>query len=121
MKTVELNNLSTSSEPLTLKYCDRFWSKLKGLMFIREIQPNEGIVIVENRPSRMNTSIHMLFMNFDLAVIWLDEHKTVVDKTLAKRWMPAYTPKAAAQYVLELHPSRLSDFSIGDQCTFPNG
>lgn len=118
MKTVELQNATTPSQPLHLKYCNGFWSKLKGLMFTPKLNPGEGIVIVEDRPSRLNTSIHMFFMKFDLAVIWLDENKTVVDKVLAKRWAPVYVPRKAAQYVLELHPSRLSDFSIGDRCTF---
>jgi uncharacterized membrane protein (UPF0127 family) len=90
-------------------------------MFALELMPHEGIVIAESKSSRVNTAIHMLFMNFDLAVIWLNEEKIVVDKVLAKKWAPIYVPKRAAQYVLELHPSRFADFSPGDQCAFSEG
>ncbi len=87
-------------------------------MFVRELTPSEGIVIAETKPSRINTAIHMFFMNFDLAVIWLNEEKEVVDKVFAKRWVPMYIPKHPAKYVLELHSSRLDDISVGDQCKF---
>ncbi len=118
MKTVALQNTSVPSAVLRLKFCDQFWSKFKGLMFAPELNTDEGIVIVEDRPSRLNTAIHMFFMRFDLAVVWLDEEGIVVDKVLAKKWAPIYIPRKAAKYVLELHPARLSDFSPGDQCSF---
>lgn len=66
----------------------------------------------------MDTSIHMFFMRFDLGVIWLDGNFKVVDKVLAKKWHPYYAPKGKAQYVIEAHPSRLNDFTIGDQVKF---
>ena len=84
-------------------------------MFTKAIEPNRGIIMDEKIPSRMNATIHMLFMNFDIAVIWLDRDFVVVDKVLAKPWALAYMPKKAARYVVELHPSRLDDFAEGDQ------
>ncbi len=63
----------------------------------------------------MNSSIHMLFMNYAIAVIWLDRDLVVVDKVLAKPWALAYLPKKPARYVVELHSSRLDDFAEGDQ------
>jgi uncharacterized membrane protein (UPF0127 family) len=68
--------------------------------------------------SRVNASIHMMFMWMDLAVIWIDSDYSVVDRVLARRWKLAYLPKKAAKYVLEASVGRLSEYSIGDRVQF---
>ena len=83
--------------------------------------PSEGLLLVEARDSRIDTSIHMLFVYMDLAVIWINSGYTVVDTVLARSWRPAYAPRQAARYILEIHPSRLNEFKIGDQVEFQNG
>jgi len=98
-----------------LKYCDTFVSKLMGLMFTKEIEQDSGIILVDDHESRWNTAIHMLFMNFDITVLWLDHRMIIVDKVLAKKWFPVYMPKKPAQYVIELHYSKFSEYSIGDK------
>ena len=118
MKNLKIAKLSKSSSPGTVVYvkiCDTFFSKFKGLMFSGELKPDEGIIIVENSESRMNTAIHMMFMNYDITVLWLDKDKVVIDKVMAKRWAPYYAPKEPAQYVVELHRSMFPEFSIGDE------
>ncbi len=118
MKTSKIAKLSKSSSPstaVTVKICDSFFSKFKGLMFSRELKADHGIIIVENNESRLNTAIHMMFMNFDITVLWLDKDLVVIDKVLAKKWAPYYAPKKPAQYVVELHQSMLSEYSIGDR------
>ncbi len=84
-------------------------------MFERNIREQEGILLSYDEESRLDSSIHMFFMNFDLAVIWLNQDFQVVDKTLARRWRPYYAPVIPAAHVLETHPNHLNDFSIGDQ------
>lgn len=84
-------------------------------MFSKKIEINGGIILVEKRESIAQTTIHMMFMRYDIAVIWLSKDKVVVDKTVARKWVPYYAPKEPAQYVLELHPSKLDSFFIGDQ------
>lgn len=84
-------------------------------MFSKELKEDAGILLVEKNQTRINTSIHMLFMNYDLTLLWLDQSLVVVDKVLAKKWVPIYLSKKPAQYVLELHPSKISEFSIGEQ------
>lgn len=71
--------------------------------------------MVQPTSSRMDAAIHMLFMNFDICVVWIDDDRTVVDVQLARRWRLAYVPAKAARYVLETHPSRLDDFHVGDR------
>lgn len=119
MKHVNICNLTHPlSIALTANYCNSFWSKFRGYMFKPEIAINEGIILAENHESIVNTSIHMLFMRFDLAVIWLDGDLRVVDKTKAYKWRLFYAPQNKAQYVIEAHLSRFDDFQTNDQVKF---
>ncbi|HTX80202.1 MAG TPA: DUF192 domain-containing protein [Longilinea sp.] len=105
------------SDHIKAKYCDTFFSNFKGLMFQKSIAEFEGILLVNGHESRIETSIHMFFMNFSIAVIWLDSNFKVVDTCLAKPWRPYYSPSMPARYVLEAHPNRLNDFKVGDEVT----
>lgn len=95
------------------KWCDSFTSKLRGFTFRRHLAPTDGLVLVEKGESRLNTAIHMLFVNFDLGVIWVNSQSQVVDKTVARPWRLSYAPKAPAQYVIEGHPDILTMVEIG--------
>jgi uncharacterized membrane protein (UPF0127 family) len=121
MKTIHLEN-TTQPLPASLQavYCDTFLCRLRGLMFRSDLPNNEGLLLVESRDSRVDTSIHMLFVFMDLAVIWINSEFTVVDTVLARSWRPAYAPHQPARYILEIHPSRLGEFKIGDRVTFQN-
>jgi uncharacterized membrane protein (UPF0127 family) len=103
-----------------IQYCDTFLSQLRGLTFRSRLPRDEGLLLVGTRDSRLDSSIHMLFVFFDLAVVWINSDMRVVDKVLAKPWRPAYFSKQPAQYVLEIHPARWGDFEIGDLVQFKN-
>lgn len=116
MQHVTIRNLNRSeARPLTAGYCASFFCRLRGLMFRRTLPPNWGLLLVQPRDSRMDSSIHMLFMWTDLAVAWIDSHGEVVDVKLAQRWRPAYLPQRPARYVLEMAPEHLDDFKVGDR------
>jgi uncharacterized protein len=108
------------SDPPQVGYCDSFLCRLRGLMFRSHLGLNEGLLLVEKRDSRLDTSIHMFFVPFDLAVFWINSEMTVVDKVIAKSWHPAYLPKADAKYTLEVHPDRIGDYEVGDKVEFKN-
>ena len=101
-----------------VRWCDSFACKLRGLMFRSRLEPGEGLLMVERVASRSGTAIHMLFMAFPIAVVWLDEAFRVVDKTLARPWRLAYLPAQAACYTLEAEPDLLDHVQIGDRLTF---
>ncbi len=109
------------SSPLQAKYCDSFLSRLRGLMFRRALAREEGLLLVQSHDSRVDSSIHMLFVFMDLGVVWIDSRGKVVDAVLARAWHLMYAPREAARYVLEIHPERLKEFHIGDQVGFSNG
>lgn len=103
---------------LRIKYCDSFLTQLAGLSFRSRLSHDEGLILVGRRDSRIDSSIHMFFVPFDLSVIWINAAMQVVDKVLAKSWRPAYFSKEPAKYVLEIHPDRWGEFEIGDRVEF---
>lgn len=119
--SITVVNLNKPIEkPAVVGYGDTFLLKLRGLMFRSRLDLDDGLLLVEKRDSRLDTSIHMFFVPFDLAVFWINSDMTVVDKVIAKSWKPAYFPKADAMYTLEVHPSRWADYEIGDRVEFKN-
>jgi uncharacterized membrane protein (UPF0127 family) len=105
---------------LQIKYCDTFLTQLRGFTLRPSLAREEGLLLVGTRDSRLDSSIHMLFVSFDLCVIWINSDMHVVDKVLAKSWRPAYFSKQPAKYVLEVHPERWDEFQIGDTVQFKN-
>jgi uncharacterized membrane protein (UPF0127 family) len=119
MKYIKIVNQShPPSKPILAKYCQSFLCQLHGLMFTKSLPDDHGLLLVQSSDSRINSSIHMMFMWMDLAVIWISSEYSVVDLVLARRWKMAYLPKRAAKYVLETGVSHLSDFNIGDIVRF---
>jgi hypothetical protein len=101
-----------------VKWCDTFGSRLRGLTFRRSLAPGEGLILVEHGASIAATSIHMFFVNFDIAAIWLNDDRRVVHSTLAHKWHPYYASPRAARYVLEGPPLLLDRIAIGDLLRF---
>ena len=112
------NSIRPVARPAAVRYCDSFACRLKGLMFRSGLHPDEGLLLVESRDSRLDASIHMFFVPFDLAVFWINSGHIVVDKVLAKSWRPAYLPKAPARFTLELHAARWDDYRVGEEVRF---
>ena len=88
-------------------------------MFRDRLESDDGLLLVQGkRDSRIDTSIHMLFVPFDLTVVWVNTDMTVVDKIIAKAWRPAYAPVRPACFILEIHPDRWDNYQIGDKVEF---
>ncbi|MRR30011.1 hypothetical protein EG834_06775, partial [bacterium] len=117
--TITLPNISRRlTHPLRVQYCASFWSKFCGLMLRQNLTINSGALLVEDKDSRINASIHMLFMRFDIAAIWINSDFRVVDVQVARRWRLAYLPAQPARFILEAHVTQADNFQIGDQVTF---
>ena len=118
-KQIHVINKNRRIESLPrIQYCDTFLTQLRGLTFRSRLSRDEGLLLVGTRDSRLDSSIHMLFVSFDLTVVWINSDMKVADKVLAKSWRPAYFSKHPARYVLEIHPDRWGDFDIGDMVDF---
>jgi uncharacterized membrane protein (UPF0127 family) len=117
---IVLNSTKPIEQPARVGFCDSFLCRLRGLMFRTRLDHGDGLLLVEHRDSRLDTSIHMFFVPFDLAVFWINSKMMVVDKVIAKSWHPVYISKADARYTLEVHPDRFGDYEVGDQVEFKN-
>lgn len=121
MKQVRILNRSRPlGRPLFAGYCDGFWCRLRGLAWQRALHPERGLVLAHARAGRSQSSIHMLGMFFDLAIVWLDEDKRVVDVQPAYRWRSVLLPAKAARYVIECALERIPEFQLGEQIDFEN-
>lgn len=72
MKKCELyiDNILLSNE---IDIADNFFTRFMGLMFKKELQKNNGLII-----SPCN-SIHMFFMNFPLDILFVDKNNIICD------------------------------------------
>lgn len=101
-----------------VRRCASFPCRLRGLTFRRRLGDDEGLLLVGRRESRADTAIHMFFVFFPIAAVWLDEGGQVVDMHLACPFRPLYVPRAPARDVLEGPPALLERVRIGDQLRF---
>ena len=119
MRQVIVHNRSRPLDHLIrVVYCDAFLCQLRGLTFRHRLKSDEGLLLVQDRDSRLQAAIHMLGVWFDLAVVWINADQLIVDVCLARSWRLMYVPKRPARYVLELHAERLHDFRVGDEVFF---
>lgn len=95
--------------------CDTVLRRFRGLMFRRPPGEDEVFLFILPQESRLDAAIHMFFVFFPIAVVWLDGGYRVVDKTLARPWRPFYAPRRPARYFLEGHPNLLDQLAIGDE------
>jgi uncharacterized membrane protein (UPF0127 family) len=118
-KEINIINISRPlAQTIQARYCDTFLCRLRGLTFRKSLPIKTGLMLVQSRDSRMDASIHMLFMWMDLAVVWINSSLQVVDVKLARRWKLAYLPQQPARYVLELPVDCQADFVVGDVVKF---
>jgi uncharacterized membrane protein (UPF0127 family) len=114
MKFVCIQNPDTPFDfPIRAKYCVSFWCRLKGLMFEKHIDQSQGVLFVNPTESRIDASIHMFFMNFEILVVWLNSEFEVVDLRIAQRWQPLLVPAKPAKFILELHRAMHDKIAIG--------
>jgi len=122
MPKIPIQNLTrTLDNPLYVRLCDGFFLRFLGLMFHPPLKPDDGILLVGRDESKMDASIHMLFMRMDITVVWMNRALEVVDVKIAKKWRLMYTPIKPAIYTLEISSDRVSEFSVGDRLHFEIG
>ena len=111
-------NSSRGDRPVVrARWCASFWCRLRGLSLRRELKEGEGLILVEPRPSRYGSAIHMAGMLFPLGIVWIDGDRRVVHTCLARPW-GIYIPPAPALLTLEALPKALEDIAPGDQVVF---
>lgn len=94
---------------------DNFINRLKGLMFTKQIQIDEGALFINKTENKIDSAIHMLFMRYNIAVFWINNSNIIVDKSIAKKWNLIYCPKVKASKILETHVENYDNLQIGEK------
>jgi uncharacterized membrane protein (UPF0127 family) len=113
-----INDSKLPNTPIIACMAKSFLQRLKGFMFHSSIKENEGMLLVLKKSSRLKASIHMAYVNFSLGIIWINDQLSVTQVELAHSWTTILFPAKPAKYILEIHPSQISTFAIGDRIRF---
>ncbi|KAF5086489.1 putative ACR [anaerobic digester metagenome] len=118
MKYVLIVNKSRGTRVGYADVAASFMSRFRGLMFRKELQRGLILKLPKTR-SRRGSAIHMFFMRMPLDIVFADSNMKVVDTVSIGPWK-TYTPKSAAQYVIELEKGTIdaSKTQIGDELDF---
>jgi uncharacterized membrane protein (UPF0127 family) len=100
------------------RWCGSPLCRLVGLQFRRRLKPGEALILAKRKDSIRESSIHMFFVFFPLAVAWINSRGEVTGAQLARPWRPYYAAQAPACYVLETAPEFLERVAIGDFVDF---
>jgi uncharacterized membrane protein (UPF0127 family) len=120
-KSKTINVIRRSNGEMLLegaRWCDTWFCKLRGLQFRRRLEMGESLILVHPKEGVRSTSIHMFFVFFPIAVVWIDDQGRVTSAQLAKPWRPYYASPTPARYVLETAPDFLNHISVGDEVEF---
>jgi uncharacterized membrane protein (UPF0127 family) len=99
-----------------VRFCKTSFSKFKGLMFSKKLF-DEGLVFIFDKPKKI--SLHMFFVFFPIDVLWLDEHKHVIE--LKENFKPFTIHNGVeSKYVIELPEGVIARGNIkkGDRIRF---
>lgn len=101
-----------------VKFAKTTLERTKGLMFEEKKNFNYALVFDFPIESKIGTSLHMLFVFFPIDVLFLDKNQKVVDKVTLQPFIPNYTPKKAAKYVIELPVGKIKGIKIGQKVSW---
>lgn len=102
----------------SVRWCSSALCRLRGLQFRSKLDPGEAILLANPKEGITASSIHMFFVFFPIAAVWINEKGKVTSAQLAKPWHPYYASPEPARYVLETHPEFLEKISIDDWVKF---
>jgi uncharacterized membrane protein (UPF0127 family) len=100
------------------RWCESRFCRLRGLQFHQSPKPGEGLLLVMSKDSVVETSIHMFFVFFPIAAVWINSQGQITHAQLAKPWRPYYASPRPARYVLETTPDFLEKVTVGDEVDF---
>jgi uncharacterized membrane protein (UPF0127 family) len=118
-RLVKVKNRNTGQTLIeSARWCSSRFCRLLGLQFRRRLKPGEALILVMPRESIAITSIHMFFVFFPIAAVWVNNKGQVTCTELAKPWRPYYASPTPARYVIETSPDFLDQISVGDEVDF---
>jgi len=109
------NNSKKKQVISKVNYADSIVLQAKGLMFERKSKFDYALVFPFKHETVIGASIHMLFVFFPIAAVYLNAKMVVVDIAFLKPFALNYSPKKPAKYLIEMPVSNGKKISIGDK------
>ena len=103
-----------------VRFAKSQWQRTKGLMFEDIKKFDYALVFEFPRESKIGTSLHMIFVFFPIDVLFLNSEKKVVDNVTLTPFIPNYTPKEAAKYVIEMPAGKAKQVRLGEKIDWKN-
>jgi uncharacterized membrane protein (UPF0127 family) len=100
-----------------LRLCRSLACRGRGLMFRRALDEEDGLFFVFPRAGRWETAIHMFFVFFPIAAIWLDEEGRIFHAVEARPFR-VYLPPRPARYLIEGSVRLLREAHVGEVWTW---
>jgi uncharacterized membrane protein (UPF0127 family) len=100
------------------RWCSSPLCRLIGLQFRRRMRPGEAIILAKEKDSTAASSIHMFFVFFPIAAVWVNGEGKVTHKALAHPWRPYYGSPEPARFVIETAPDFLERLEVGEYLDF---
>ena len=98
-----------------IRIADDFFSRLMGLMFRENAKVPLLFEIPQKVNSRKRSSIHSLFMRFDIVLVFIDGNNLVYEITDLAPWN-YYVPEKSAKYIVEFDKKEFNNcLKIGDE------
>jgi uncharacterized membrane protein (UPF0127 family) len=98
-----------------IRIADDFFSRLMGLMFREDAKVPLLFEVPQKVNSRKRSSIHSLFMRFDIVLVFIDGNNLVYEIADLAPWN-YYVPEKSAKYIVEFDKKEFNNcLKIGDE------
>lgn len=88
---------------------DNFWTRLRGLIGVRELPPGDGLLI---EPCH---GVHCMFMSIPIDVVYVSAEDEVIDVDHAMQPWAVGKIRRACAYVVELPVGQAAQVDVGDR------
>ena len=111
-----LYNKNSDKKIAKIKIANSFFKRFLGLMFKARCDYPLLFEIPQNIKIKERSSIHSLFMRFELTLVFIDDDNLIYEIANLKPWK-YYVPKKGAKYIIEFDKNEFGnyDLKIGDE------
>lgn len=88
-----------------------------GLRFKKMPGKDEALILDTKTESVIGSIVDMVFVFYEICVVWLDRNKNVVDVKTARPFR-FYIPRKKARYVIETNAANTNKFKVGQKISF---
>ena len=111
-----LYNKNSDKKIAKIKIANSFFKRFLGLMFKARCDYPLLFEIPQNIKIKERSSIHSLFMRFELTLVFIDDANLIYEIADLKPWK-YYVPQKRAKYIIEFDKNEFEnyDLKIGDE------